>query len=475
MQNPSVHWSEGMFLRPHHFQASDRHWNELIGLHSHLDHPYGYGVYHVQISDEAIANGVLELVGLKARMRDGTIVACETNHIDTVDLSIRLSSTTDQSKEVMAYLAIPKSSEGRANVATSANPVLARYSGLIRDTDDEGTGGNRQEIGLRQVNHRIVFSTEDISGFDVIPLVRLLRGGADDSRYRIDKSYFPPSITTQSWSELAEQIRDIRNFLGSRIKTMRTIIQDKGITLSSQVQGDLEKIFLMHVLNESYGELSCLAFASGVHPLVTYTALCSIVGRCSIFGANAAIEEVPKYDHDDLASIFRWVTDRIRQLVNSVKEDECVQRNFIGAGKGMHVALEPEWFGPEWDWFFGVSPINISLEQCVQLLKESLDWKLGASDKVEMYMTKAQPGLKLRSIQQLPRGLTNRGKWVFFQIRLDDEPWKHVQLTQTMAMRVRTEQISNLDTLDGNRRLHVTIGGQAYGLEFAIFAVKKRI
>jgi len=50
-----------------------------------------------------------------------------------------------------------------------------------------------------------------------------------------------------------------------------------------------------------------------------------------------------------------------------------------------------------------------------------------------------------------------------------------VQLAQTMAMRVRTDQISNLDSLDGNRRLHVTVQGQAYGLEFAIFAVKKRI
>ena len=94
---------------------------------------------------------------------------------------------------------------------------------------------------------------------------------------------------------------------------------------------------------------------------------------------------------------------------------------------------------------------------------------------VEIYMTKSIPGLRLRGVQQLPRGLTNRGKWGFFQIRLDDEPWKRVQLSQTMAMRVRTEQISNLDSLEGNRRLHVTVGGQAYGLEFAIFAVKKRM
>ena len=474
MQNPSVHWSEGMFLRPHHFQASDRYWSEMSGLHSRLDHPYGYGVFNVSVSQEAIGNGILELVGLQARLRDGTIVSNEASHVESIDLNVRLANANLGNKPITVFLATPVASEGRANVSRDGSDSKARYAAIAREIDDDSTGGNRQEIKLRQINARILFSTDDTSGFDTVPIMRLLPNAAN-AKFVVDPNYFPPSLTTRSWSELDTLIRELRNFMGSRIKTMSTVIQDKGITLSTQVHGDLEKILLMHVLNESYGELSCLAFASGVHPLVVYTALCSIVGRCSIFSPTSAIEEVPRYDHDDLARIFRWASDLIRNLINSVKEDECIQRNFIGAGRGMHVALEPEWFGPEWEWYFGVSPINLGLEECIQLLKGQIDWKLGASDKVEQYMTQRQPGLKLRSVQQLPRGLSNRGKWVFFQIRLDDEPWKQVQLAQTMAMRVRSDQISNLDSLDGNRRLHVTVQGQAYGLEFAIFAVKKRI
>jgi type VI secretion system protein ImpJ len=475
MQNPSVHWSEGMFLRPHHFQASDRYWSEMSGLHSRMDHPYGYGVFNVSVSQEAIGNGILELVGLQARLRDGTIVSNEANHVESIDLSVRLASGDSVNKPITVFLATPIASEGRANVSRDGSDSKARFAALVREVDDDSTGGNRQEIKLRKVNARIMFSTDDTAGFDTVPIMRLVPNASANAKFAVDASYFPPSLTTRSWSELDALMRELRNFIGSRIKTMSTVIQDKGITLSTQVHGDLEKILLMHVLNESYGELSCLAFASGVHPLVAYTTLCSIVGRCSIFSPTHAIEEVPRYDHDDLARIFRWAADLIRQLINSVKEDECIQRNFIGAGRGMHVALEPEWFGAEWEWYFGVSPINLGLEECIQLLKGQIDWKLGASDKVEQYMTQRQPGLKLRSVQQLPRGLSNRGKWVFFQIRLDDEPWKQVQLAQTMAMRVRTDQISNLDSLEGNRRLHVTVSGQAYGLEFAIFAVKKRI
>ena len=475
MQNPAVHWSEGMFLRPHHFQAADRFWAENAGLHSQLDHPYGYGVHRISISNDALTNGILEVVGLAARLRDGTIVSQASNQVQAVDLKARLNLAAIGTSPVIAYLAVPKYFEGRENVSTKSGDSLARFIEVRRDLEDESSGGKPQEVCLRSLNCKILFSTDDLSGYEIVPILRLLRSSTDGPGFRIDPNYFPPSITVQSWGELATILREIRNFIGARMKTLGAIVENKGITLSTQVHGDMEKILLMHAMNEAYGELSCLAFASGVHPLTAYTALCSIVGRCSILGGGTmSMAEPMMYDHDDLETIFRWATDEIRRLINSVKDDECVQRPFIGAGRGMHVSLEPEWFSIEWDWYFGVNPINIGVEECLQVLKD-LDWKLGASDKVEQYMTERQPGVRLRAVQQLPRGLANRGKWIFLQIRLEDEAWKHVQFTQTMAMRVRTEQISNLDSLEGNRKLHVSVRGQPYSLEFAIFAVRKRM
>ena len=51
MQNPSVHWFEGMFLRPQHFQAADRYWSEAIHLGQSWDHAYGYGIQAIEIFD----------------------------------------------------------------------------------------------------------------------------------------------------------------------------------------------------------------------------------------------------------------------------------------------------------------------------------------------------------------------------------------------------------------------------------------
>jgi dTDP-glucose 4,6-dehydratase len=54
MKNPMVHWYEGMFLRPHHFQASDRYWAELVSQNVGLDHPHASGVSLLHISTDEV-------------------------------------------------------------------------------------------------------------------------------------------------------------------------------------------------------------------------------------------------------------------------------------------------------------------------------------------------------------------------------------------------------------------------------------
>ena len=61
MRQLSVHWCEGLFLRPHHFQAADRRLEEQLMLAGKWDHPHGYGLYHLRCDDEALDNGVLRL------------------------------------------------------------------------------------------------------------------------------------------------------------------------------------------------------------------------------------------------------------------------------------------------------------------------------------------------------------------------------------------------------------------------------
>ncbi len=61
MRNLPVCWFEGLFLRPHHFQAADRYLAESQQTSEHWDHEYNYGVRTLELSEEAIANGQVQV------------------------------------------------------------------------------------------------------------------------------------------------------------------------------------------------------------------------------------------------------------------------------------------------------------------------------------------------------------------------------------------------------------------------------
>ena len=121
MQNLPVHWHEGLFLRPHHFQAADRYWREEWHTSHSWDQPYHYGLHAIEFSKEALANYQFEVHVLQARMRDGTLINLERGQEpDRVDIKEAVTGLTraiasleeafGQEAVVRVYLAVPKAS-----------------------------------------------------------------------------------------------------------------------------------------------------------------------------------------------------------------------------------------------------------------------------------------------------------------------------------------------------------------------------
>ncbi|HEX4147925.1 MAG TPA: type VI secretion system baseplate subunit TssK, partial [Pirellulales bacterium] len=137
MRNLPVHWYEGVFLRPQHFQAADRFWTELIHTSQQWDHPYNYGLHSIEFSKEALANHQLHIHSLKARMRDGTLVSLgsdkEPDHIDLKQAlperaePVSLEDAFGNEASLRVYLAMPKLQLGRANVGHANNGERPRF------------------------------------------------------------------------------------------------------------------------------------------------------------------------------------------------------------------------------------------------------------------------------------------------------------------------------------------------------------
>jgi type VI secretion system protein ImpJ len=109
------------------------------------------------------------------------------------------------------------------------------------------------------------------------------------------------------------------------------------------------------------------------------------------------------------------------------------------------------------------------------LASGKIDWKLGSTDQIDFLFQQRAEGVRLLPVKQVPRALPVRGNWIYFSISRDNDAWKQVQLTNSLGMRVKEEQIHNINSLQGQRKIIIHADGKLVGLEFAVFAVRVRI
>lgn len=489
MRNLPVHWSEGLFLRPHHLQAADRCWEEQNHVSEQWDHQFYYGVRALEFSPEALGNHQFQVHVLKARMKDGTLVNLDLGQEpDRLDLrrsldDMRLAAVDLQEafvrmNVVRIYLAIPKLQLGQVNVGVNGGPGgRSRFSTREQSLQDESQGGNDQEIQFKVPNIRLLLSSQDLSGYELLPLVQIERAGDTEAVPRVDKMYMPPMLSIDAWPGLGRDIvRAIYDVIGKKIQVLSQQVANRGMSLDSQEPGDADRILMLSVLNAAYTTLHVMAFAPGVHPFACYVELCRIVGQLSIFSKERRpVEDLPRYDHDDLATIFYFVKKQIEVLIAAVKDHEYEQRYFYGVGAGMQVTLEPKWLNSDWDWYVGVHKGELTNEQVRDLLSPGrLDWKLGSARQVEVLFRNRAEGVSLKTVDRAPRALPNNRDWVYYQVARGNAAWNDVQQTQTLAMRLKEEVIVNRNDLQGQQRLIIAVGGYQLTLQFCLFAVPNR-
>jgi type VI secretion system protein ImpJ len=488
MKNRPVHWSEGMFLRPQHFQAWDRYWAESLASSSHWNCHYDYGLRRVEISREALARYQVEIVRCQARMQDGTLLAFEIGQEpDRAELKppgtpVRseegsLRGAFENQKLVRVYLAVPRTRMGQRNVAVDGPAGNRRFVESRQELADESAGGNEQEVAFREPNIRILLSTEDRSGYETLPIAQIRIGDEEGAVPVIDDEYFPPMLAVDAWPPLSRNvIRDIYDFLCRQLQLLRELVVDRGISLASQEPGEVDKIFKLMVLNEACTVLRVLTFAEGVHPFVAYGELCRIVAKLAVFSADRQVADVPLYDHDDLATIFLWVKTRIEEAFRVVAgEMTFEQRYFEGYGQGMRVDIDPKWLFEDWQWYIGVAAGDLTERECRKLLEPGyLNWKMGSEERIDSYWRRRAAGLELVATSDVPRVLPTKGGWVYYEVNKDSPAFADVKATHTLAMRFAENYIQNLDDLDGKRDLVIAAEGRRANLQFALFAVKRR-
>lgn len=471
MTTRAVHWHEGMFLRPHHFQTAQRHWFSVAALDEKWDHHYNWGLRSIDLDREALANYRLVVRSLNVRLRDGTLVAIPE---DGLLPPLEIKGPLEGISQLTVFLAVPVLQLGRANISSDRGVDGARYLLDAQELEDENTGVNPQPVQVRLLNMKLLLSTGDQAGYETIPIARLEKSARAEATPQLDVTYIPPVVACDAWTPLrADILETVYDRIGKKIDLLATQIVSRGVGFESQTAGDPVMLSQLRELNEAYALLGIMAFAQGIHPLEAYLTLCRLVGQLSIFGPTRRSPDLPKYNHDDLGGCFYRVKQYLDALLDVVVEPEYKERPFIGAGMRMQVALEPAWLESIWQMFVGVQS-SLSPDECIRLLTKAgnLDMKIGSSERVDEIFRLGQAGLRFEYSQRPPGALPTQPGLAYFQISRASDEWQNVQKSLSLAIRLNENRIAG--SIDKQRTLTIRMAGQTTPMQFALYVVPQR-
>jgi type VI secretion system protein ImpJ len=470
-----VHWHEGMFLRPHHFQAAQRLSFQLSSLASKWDLHFNWGLRTIQINLDALANFRLEVPTLKARLGDGTLVCIPEDGILPV---LNLKDAFDREQTVTVYLAVPVLRLGHANVVTGNNSEGGRFLVQSLDIEDENTGLDPQPMQIRRLNLKLLLSTQEHVGYTVLPIARLEKSSRADAVPQLDPTYIPPILACDAWRGLQVDIlQTLYHRFGKVLQVRATQIVNQGITFGAGGQGDALLFEQLRLLNEAYALLSVLAFVPGIHPLPAFMELCRLVGQLAIFDeATRRTPELPQYDHDDLGGCFYRLLLYINDLIGKGGGVSAYEeRPFIGAGRRMQVTMEPKWLEPAWQMFVGVQSM-LPADECVKLFTTpgKMDMKIGSSQRVDEIFQLGLQGLRFAHASSPPRVLPALATLIYFQVdrQAQQQEWQDVHRSLTLAIRLNENLL--IGDIQGQREVRVrTEGGKTTAMQFTLYVVPK--
>jgi len=182
-----VIWSEGVFLKPHHFQQQDRYIEHMVGSVRGMGLPHPWGLRRLALDHDLLAIGKVAITEVVGVLPDGTPVDAPTSDPLPEPLAI-----DDDAAGQTLYIALPLRRPGVRETGTADEPhKMLRYLAndeWVRDNTIDTQTEEPLEVGSLALS--LFRDRDNLDGFAACGIVKILEcqpGGQvvlDDSTSR---------------------------------------------------------------------------------------------------------------------------------------------------------------------------------------------------------------------------------------------------------------------------------------------------
>jgi type VI secretion system protein ImpJ len=428
-------WSEGMFLRPQHFQQLERFAGAQLDARVAPLRAHGWGFADLRIDDGLLKTGRLALTRCAGVFDDGTPFRVPDEAAAPLPLEVGRDL-----RDASIYLCVPRSRPGTADVALeSAARAETRYLAHEFEAADAVYGAaSRVPLNVGRLQLSLRHDGEGLEGYATIPLTRIVERRADDSVV-LDEGFIPSVLATGASPALTGFLSELEGLLHQRAEAIAGRLGTPG---AKGVADITDFLFLMAV-NRAEAMVKHLAALPIVHPADLYGRLCELAAELSTMTANGNRPTfMPLYAHRDLRVCFDAVMADLRRSLNVVFEQSAVAIPLETRAYGIRVGTIGD------RSLFTDATFILAARAAVdtETLRGNLPRraKLGSVEHIRDLVMRQLPGVDIFPMPAEPRQIPFRAQTVYFSINTRHEQWQAVRTSGAVALHIAGD-IPNLD------------------------------
>lgn len=423
-----VLWSEGLFLRPQHFQQQDRAAEHATDLRLQSLQPYGWGMRALELDAGALARGVVQVNVARGVLPDGTPFS-----IPDVDPPPPPLEVPASMRDQRILLAVPLQRPGVAAAAFPPVPLgsLARYEAAEYDAPDGNDGFTESApMQVARLRSRLLPSGPHDGAFATLGVCRVVERRAD-GRVELDPAFVPPALHAPAVPPLRAWLAELRGLVAQRTETMAQRMGQPG----KGGVAEIAEFLLLMVLNRHKPVLDHLSALPVLHPERLYTASVELLGELSTFNDERRLEvTLAAYDHDDLQATFKSVIDPLRIALGRTIDPTAIAIELRDRGYGFRQAL----VGDRGLFASASFVLAVGAQMPPDAVRARFpnQAKVAPGEKIRHLVNSLLPGITLKPLPVAPRQIPYHAGLNYFELDNRHELWRELANSAGLAIHV---------------------------------------
>ncbi len=425
--NNKVLWSEGMFLRPQHFQQQDRNVEFTLLQQARAAGVENWGVDTLAINPEKLLLGKVSIDACKGIFPDGTVF--DIPYSDPSPIPINIPEGTSNT---IVYLTLPLKRSGVAETSKEAQiQHNARYGAQLADTIDINSEANATaKIQLVAPNLQLSLGGEALDDYTYIGLCKIKEFNPNH-KVILDESYIPPCINSKNIKRLSSLIEEVVGLLHQRKEALAHYIASPG----RQGASDIEDFLLLQLINKYSNLFNFYLSSKEAKPREFYKSLIQLTGELSTFTTkNRSAIKPPLYQHENLQESFDPIMDELRRALSHVSEHYVVSFQLEEQTDGYFISIiENKSLLNTADFFLAVGAAVPS--ERIQAHFPALV-KISSIEHIETLVNRSLPAIELEVLPAAPRQIPFNAGYTYFKLNKKNKLWKQLDKSSGLALHI---------------------------------------